>query len=629
MSNPFDQFDAEPVDYTAFARQEAERAGLSPDLVARVMRKESAGDPSAVSPKGARGLMQLMPGTAAELGVDPDDPHDNIRGGVRYLKQQMDAFGGDERLALAAYNAGPGAVQKYGGVPPYAETQEYVADLAGKADGNPFDQFDEVTEEAADDDGDWEEIAAGGGVSIEVEKPKAKPGIPKKDGGVLSIAGEALGGALEPIADFGQGVIEDYKELAAARAAVPRKFQGGALGEILRDVADTAGGVGDFLNIASAPAMAAARPAATKLLDAIPLKAQSAPQLEFDGLIPRLKPGRELTAAEERSFLEGGIVDALGAARPAKGWSAPAVKSKAPSLEELKQLSDAAWAKVDQSGFRFPAKQARGIATDIRNLVSAEGGADLYPVADALAKRITSAAGQKTGLSVGQLNRLKSQVGEKLMVPGSTEAHLGREILDRLETLIASSGDPNITAARDLYRRLKKVGEVQNRLDSAELAQAGAGTGGNGNATRQKLKPLIDPKSPQRMRNLTEDEAKAMRKVVKGTPAQNAARVLSAFDPLNGRLTALLHAGAAATTGGQSAWTIPLGLAATRAEKMIGQRNLDGLIDLMAAGGSKADLAGVPLLERIPGVVGLLESLQLPDQASAAPHVPRKRLEAR
>lgn len=118
------------MDLWRFLTDEANRVGVDPALAARVMRTESGGRTNAVSPKGARGPMQLMPGTAAELGVNIDDPQDNIRGGVRYLKQQMDAFGRPD-LALAAYNAGPGAVRKYGGVPPYKETQAYVRKTQG------------------------------------------------------------------------------------------------------------------------------------------------------------------------------------------------------------------------------------------------------------------------------------------------------------------------------------------------------------------------------------------------------------------------------------------------------------------------------------------------------------------
>ena len=89
------------------------------------MTAESNWDPVIVSHRGAIGLAQLMPGTAEELGVDPWDAYDNLDGGARYLRQQYDRFGTWE-LALAAYNAGPGAVAKYGGIPPYKETQEYV-----------------------------------------------------------------------------------------------------------------------------------------------------------------------------------------------------------------------------------------------------------------------------------------------------------------------------------------------------------------------------------------------------------------------------------------------------------------------------------------------------------------------
>src|SRR5215208_5716031 len=105
----------------------AQRNGIDPPLLAGLVRQESNFDPTAGSPAGARGLTQLMPGTAAGLGVsDVTDPLQSLEGGAKYLKQQLDAFGGDVTKALAAYNAGPGAVQRYGGVPPYAETQGYV-----------------------------------------------------------------------------------------------------------------------------------------------------------------------------------------------------------------------------------------------------------------------------------------------------------------------------------------------------------------------------------------------------------------------------------------------------------------------------------------------------------------------
>jgi len=115
------------VPYGAEITAAAQRHGIDPALLAGLVRQESNFDPAAGSPAGARGLTQLMPGTAAGLGVtDVTDPLQSLDGGARYLKQQLDAFGGDATKALAAYNAGPGAVQRYGGVPPFAETQSYV-----------------------------------------------------------------------------------------------------------------------------------------------------------------------------------------------------------------------------------------------------------------------------------------------------------------------------------------------------------------------------------------------------------------------------------------------------------------------------------------------------------------------
>jgi soluble lytic murein transglycosylase-like protein len=105
----------------------AKKHGIDPALLAGLVKQESGFNPNAGSPAGARGLTQLMPGTAAGLGVSNVlDPAQNLDGGAKYLRQQLDAFGGDVTRALAAYNAGPGAVQRYGGVPPYAETQNYV-----------------------------------------------------------------------------------------------------------------------------------------------------------------------------------------------------------------------------------------------------------------------------------------------------------------------------------------------------------------------------------------------------------------------------------------------------------------------------------------------------------------------
>lgn len=125
-----------PAAITALVRAEAHRHGLDPRLVLSVIRVESNFVGLALSPKGAMGLMQLMPATARRFGVtDPWDPAQNIRGGCAYLRFLIGRYDGDMRLVFAAYNAGEGAVDGYDGVPPYAETRAYVAKLTGGSGG--------------------------------------------------------------------------------------------------------------------------------------------------------------------------------------------------------------------------------------------------------------------------------------------------------------------------------------------------------------------------------------------------------------------------------------------------------------------------------------------------------------
>ncbi|PYS97625.1 MAG: transglycosylase, partial [Acidobacteria bacterium] len=123
-----DGFSTGDAKIDSYIVESAARNGVDPLLLYSIMHRESSFKRMAVSPKGARGLMQLMPGTAARFGVaNIFDPRQNIEGGARYVRFLLDTFDGDVRLALAGYNAGEGAVMKYGNrVPPYSETQEYV-----------------------------------------------------------------------------------------------------------------------------------------------------------------------------------------------------------------------------------------------------------------------------------------------------------------------------------------------------------------------------------------------------------------------------------------------------------------------------------------------------------------------
>jgi len=119
------------MDYRSLAYQTAQKYGINPDLFVRQIQAESAFNPAAVSSAGAIGLGQLMPATAKELGVDPTDPAQNLEGAARYMKQLLGRYKGDQTLALAAYNAGMGNVDKAGGVPNFKETQNYIAKIMG------------------------------------------------------------------------------------------------------------------------------------------------------------------------------------------------------------------------------------------------------------------------------------------------------------------------------------------------------------------------------------------------------------------------------------------------------------------------------------------------------------------
>jgi soluble lytic murein transglycosylase-like protein len=132
VADPRQAAGAVPAGYAAKVSELAARYDLSPALIEALVWQESRWHPEAVSPVGARGLAQLMPGTARQMGVDAGDPFANLEGGARYLREQLNRFDGDIEKALAAYNAGPGRVAQAGGVPRIRETQVYVSSIMGR-----------------------------------------------------------------------------------------------------------------------------------------------------------------------------------------------------------------------------------------------------------------------------------------------------------------------------------------------------------------------------------------------------------------------------------------------------------------------------------------------------------------
>lgn len=166
---------ATPAQVLAYAAQEAERQGVPVDLVQNMVKAESGGDINAVSSKGAVGPMQLMPATAKDLGVNPNNWQQNVQGGVKYIGQMLAQFE-DPRLAVAAYNAGPGNVQKHGGVPPFKETQNYVNKVVGMAE--PKDEWSTVSgiQGQAVAKGDWTPVSGIGGAASTQVAPQSFAG---------------------------------------------------------------------------------------------------------------------------------------------------------------------------------------------------------------------------------------------------------------------------------------------------------------------------------------------------------------------------------------------------------------------------------------------------------------------
>lgn len=221
------------MDIRQIAIDEARKQGVDPSYILPLINTESRGNPNAVSSKGAAGVMQLMPATAKSLGVtDLFDPVQNVRAGVSYFKQQLDKFGTPE-LAYAAYNAGPGAVQKAGGIPNYKETRDYVAKNTAQ---NPFDRFDNSSSGNPFDRFDAQKSKQ--------TKPDTMVSIDPTDG--MSTTDKFLAGAGKAYVDLWRGAKQlvgaaDQKEIDDAKAldAPLMRTGAGKVGNFVGSVATT------------------------------------------------------------------------------------------------------------------------------------------------------------------------------------------------------------------------------------------------------------------------------------------------------------------------------------------------------------------------------------------------------
>ena len=275
---------------------------------------------------------------------------------------------------------------------------------------------------------------------------------------------------------------------------------------------------------------------------------------------------------------------------------------KPPSLEQLREAYRSAYAKVDASGFKFPASDIRALANDVQSLVRDKGGpkaARLLADSDAFAARLSALARQPGGIKLSQLDDLRSDIYPMLIQPRGKDAPIGKEMLKRIDALIDAAPNADIKGARAAYSRFAKTREVMDRLTSADLRQGASGTGGNTNAPRQQLRPLVDPKTPnQNLRGATTDEKAAINRLVNGTPLSEAGRYLSSMDPFKGRLSAMLQGGfqtaAIMPSGGLSLLAPVVGMGGTLMEQQAAKRGVQQLLSLIAAGGSKQALVKAP-----------------------------------
>jgi len=636
-------------------RMTARKHGVPEDLAVRVAFQESRLNQGAVSPKGAIGVMQLMPGTAQDLGVNPRDLHQNIDGGVRYLGQQLKTFG-DERLALAAYNAGPGAVQKYGGVPPFRETQDYVRKISGGGDVQAVSGADIFGMGPAGGRGAASGAAGVSGADIFGMGPAGGRGAASGAAGVsgADIFGmepaPAPGGpqpgpaaAPPPARTPPPGVLPP----AATPAAVPRQsnalgFVAGAI-EPWQRTRDRAPGLREGLDVMAN----LGSPVGLLSRGADQIMAMVGEQAE-KGLVPKRGGAAEFTgnvAATLPTWMLPGVVapSAIGGfltskAEDVKGLAfdtalaagfgkvgdevarfvAPKVgaalskTAKPPTQEALRAAKNAAYAKLRSLGGVYTGPSKASLLTTIRDQMARDGldqGAN--PGAWAAFQRAEKVLGAKGPISLDDIDNLRQTMWRQAAglkgADKEAERFYGESMIrlidDFVDTATPSSlskaTGPELSAAIKEARKAnqiwRKTERINNMIESADLRAAAAYTGTNtDNTIRQQARPLVDPTSSSRMRGVTPDEKKALQRVVKGTPGQNFARTTGQLVDPRRLLGMGLQAGGFGATGGLSLMSAPIGMLNTVLSNRASQQNVQRLLELIAAGGSKQALVKAP-----------------------------------
>ena len=580
---------ADKWDLEDHAVSEAERMGLNPDVALRQMRQESGSRSDAVSPKGARGPMQLMPGTARELGVDPNDPYANITGGLIYYKKQLDANGGDERKALAAYNAGPGAVARAGGVPNYPETINYVNTIMGP-DGAPVARPKPPL--LPGQPGAVPVPQMGPGVTMERVAPPTDRGMKAEGLGLLkgvtapvfnasghlerAVTGTPMGNAM---AQQGAGLRKVLPKGLTSFIDSPETF----FAEQARK-GTLPGKVGEFVGNVAGTAFVPGGPVTSSALSGALLSEK-----------------KDLLGVLGDATLAGVTGSIVGKGLEAAKVAGNKAFAKVPQIMDLPALTAAKrelYKKVEQAGHVFSTPAMTKLAQDFAASVRADGGpkaAQLIPAADGFAARLTALAKEQGGVSLSKLDKLRSDIYDNLIEKGGAEAKKGYELRKMIDDLMDASNAPFIKEARIANTKFEKVSEVTRRMKSAALAAGRANSGENVvNASRQKLSPMVDPMHSGQVKNLTPDEQTLTERIVGGDAVSNGLRRASnlARNKFVSGPIGILAAPALGPWGGMGVMAAIEGTGQglrAGAEKYT-KAQIDDLIKMMSVGGSKQAL---------------------------------------
>jgi hypothetical protein len=629
MNNPFDQFDAvadqprgvrnnNPLNLTGhwdgqigsdgpfaqFASVDDGRAAADRNLQAYASKhgiNTVAGVVSRWAPPSENDTHAYVSKVSDALGVDPNAPLDMSDPQLRTkLLGAMESHETGQAPAANPFDQFDGAAEPAPRQGPAAALPQPAATGAPaviNADtGKPYNDAQQAAYAQLIQAGKLDPNATPGsqafprGLSSANDQPK--PGdwyvdldgsVKQASGGSPSVMDDAKSGFMAPIDKLTSDFRQAYDRPAPTSFAQANQQAAGRLTDLPRLGGDVAGLLG-------APLQALIRPAARGLNRINPLDAYTPDTLSFAGG-PHIVGGRKMTADEEQANTEGALNTALSAVR---GVDAPAAapRLKPMSVPELADAKNAAYAKVDASGYRFPNADVKALADTVQTQIRDLGGpkaAKLLSDSDAMHARLDALAKQKGGVPLTQLEKLRGDVYKVLVEPGGPDSVIGSAIRQGIDGLIDASGNPDVAQARAANAQYMKAKEVTDRLDSADLRASSTYAGGNkANATRQSLRPLIDPKSPQRIRNLTPDETSALNRVVRGSPAANAARVTGKLLDPRGLIGASIQGAIALPTHGVgNVLSAAPGMAASSASNALTMKSVQDLLDLISTGGVK------------------------------------------